>query len=255
MWLNTRLPPFDDVRVRRALNYAVDRDRLIHLAGGPAVAHVACQVLTPNVAGYHRYCPFTRHPDATGTYHGPDLAKARRLVAASGTRGQAVTVWFFDIPIGRRNSAYFVSTLRRLGYKAHRRLTTPADTTWRPNRQAGVAGIGVVYPSADSALSPVFTCRSYQPGTGINENDAAFCDRRIDARIARAGRLEITDHDAASQLWSRIDRELTDAAPWVVLRESVATDLVSRRTGNYTPCWVSYWNSATGACLDQLWVR
>ena len=255
VWLNTRLAPFNDVRVRRALNYAIDRNRLIELAGGPDVAQIGCQMLTPNVGGYRPYCPFTLHPDAAGTYNGPDLAKAQRLVTASGTSGQAVTVWFFDIPIGRRNSAYFVSVLAQLGYKAHRRLVQHTDTTWRANRQAGIGGIGALYPSANDALSSIFTCRSYTSDPSTNPNNSEFCNRRIDNEIARAGALEITDRAAAAQLWSKIDRELTDLAPWVVIRESIATDFVSQRTGNYTPCWLSYWNSTTGACLDQFWVR
>ena len=255
VWLNTRRSPFNDVRVRRALNYAVDRNRLIELAGGPDVAQVGCQMLAPNVEGYRPYCPFTLHPNAAGTYGGPDLAKARRLVAASSTRGQAVTVWFFDIPIGRRNSAYFVSVLHQLGYEAHRRLLSHTDWTWRPTRQAGVGGIGQVYPSAHDALSSTFTCRSLTSDPSTNPNNAEFCNRHIDNEIARAGALEITDRAAASELWSKIDRELTDLAPWIVIRDSIATDFVSQRTGNYTPCWLSYWNSTTGACLDQLWVR
>ena len=255
VWLNTRLPPFDDVRVRQALNYAVDRNHLIGLAGGPTVAQVGCQMLVPNVDGYRPYCPFTLHPNAAGTYNGPDLAKARRLVAASGTKGQPVTVWFFDIPIGRRNSTYFVSVLRSLGYNAHRRLIARTDVTWRPNRQAGAAGIGAAYPSANNALSPLFTCRSYTPDPPTNGNNAEFCNRSIDAEIARAGTIQITDPAAASDLWAKIDRELTNLAPWVVIRDSIAADFISRRTGNYTPCWLSYWNSTTGACLDQLWVR
>jgi ABC-type transport system substrate-binding protein len=34
LWLNTRLPPFNDVRVRQALNYAVDRKQLAEINGG-----------------------------------------------------------------------------------------------------------------------------------------------------------------------------------------------------------------------------
>jgi peptide/nickel transport system substrate-binding protein len=256
VWLNTRLAPFDDVRVRRAVSFAVDRDHLIELAGGPDVAQVGCQMLPPNVDGYRPYCPYTIHPNAAGAYNGPDLARARRLVAASGTRGQQVTVWFYDIPIGRRNSAYLVSVLRSLGYRARRELI-PHDgrSTWSPERQAGVAGIGAIYPSANSALRPYFTCRSYTTDPDTNWNQAELCNRRIDAEIAHASNLQITDPAAASRLWTRIDHEVTDLAPWIVIRESVAADFVSRRVRNYTPCWQSYWDGTTGACLDQLWVR
>jgi ABC-type transport system substrate-binding protein len=89
----------------------------------------------------------------------------------------------------------------------------------------------------------------------VNENYAEFCNRRIDAEIARARALQITDLTASARLWTRIDRELTELAPWVITRESVAADLVSRRVGNYTPCSLSFVSGITAACLDQLWVR
>ena len=49
--------------------------------------------------------------------------------------------------------------------------------------------------------------------------------------------------------------EITDLAPWVVIRADVASDFVSRRVSNYTSCWLSYWKGSAAACLDQLWVR
>jgi ABC-type transport system substrate-binding protein/DNA-binding SARP family transcriptional activator len=256
VWFNTRLPPFDDLRARQAVSYAVDRNHLVDLAGGPNVAQVGCQMLPPNVDGYRPFCPFTLHPDAAGTYNGPDLARARRLVTASGTAGQSVTVWFYDIPIGRRNGAYLVSVLRSIGYKAYLRLIPQTGSTWRPTRQAGVGGLGSFYPSANNGLSPYFTCSSYLRNPSTNGNDAEFCDRHIDAEISRARTLQVTDPTGASQLWTKIDRRLTMLAPWVVIRESVAVDLLSRRAHNYTPCWLSYdEDGVTGACLDQIWVR
>jgi YVTN family beta-propeller protein len=257
VWLNTRVAPFDELRVRQALNYAVDRNHLVDLAGGPGLARAGCQLLPPNTDGYRRYCPYTLHPNRAGIYNGPDLATARRLVAASGTEGQSVTVWFYDIPIGRRNSAYLVSVLRRLGYKAHGRLL-PHDgrSTWRPGRQAGVSGLGAIYPSANAFFSAELTCRSYDPARpDLNLNPAGFCNRRIDAEIARARALQISDPLAASELWSTIDHEITLQAPWVVIRTQLAPDFLSRRTGNYTYCYLASQSGATGACIDQLWVR
>jgi hypothetical protein len=67
--------------------------------------------------------------------------------------------------------------------------------------------------------------------------------------------LQTSDPRAGSRLWTRIDRELTDQAPWVVIRTGRAPDFVSRRTGNYTFCYLSSVTGSTGACLDQLWVR
>lgn len=255
-WLNTRIAPFDDVRVRRALNYAVDRRRLFELNGGPDVAAVSCQILPPNFEGYRRYCPYTLDPSSNGGYNGPDLAKARRLVAASGTKGQSISVWFYDIPIGRRDGGYLVSVLRELGYNARLRLVpTSTGLTWRPNRQIGVGGWEADYPAANDFFAPLFTCRSYTPREVSTTNMSEFCNRLIDAQVAQAGDLETTNPPAASRLWATIDREVTDQAPWVVLRTTLAPDFVSARTRNYTYCFVASESGLVNACLDQLWVR
>jgi ABC-type transport system substrate-binding protein/streptogramin lyase len=262
LWLNTRVPPFNDVRVRQALNYAVDRNRLVAINGGTIDAELGCQILTPGIYGYSRYCPYTVEPDSTGTYHGPDLAKARRLVAASGTKGRAVTVWFYGgkVRVGPVNGAYFVSVLRQLGYKARLVIVPHVGPTWRPGRQAGVQGWGAEIPSPNDLFYTSFTCLTASqkahstPKAPDYANSPLFCDPSIDKQIARASGVQATNPSAASVLWTRIDREITDEAPWVAMKVGNSADFVSRRTGNYRFCWDSG-GSQTGACLDQLWVR
>ena len=90
---NTTVAPFNDVRVRQALNLAIDRQAVARLYGGTIAASPTCQILPPGVLGYKRYCPYTFSPTSNGRWRAPDLARARRLVAASGTRGDRVTVW------------------------------------------------------------------------------------------------------------------------------------------------------------------
>ena len=133
-------------------------------------------------------------------------------------------------------------------------IETHGRTTWAPGRQIGISGWGADYPSASDFFSG-FTCASYSPNPVANSNYAAFCDHRVDAEIERARTLQTEDPAAASRLWARIDREITDEAPWVTMHTSVISDFVSRRTGNYTHCFLSSVTFTTAACLDQLWVH
>src|SRR5215472_6910073 len=88
LWLNTRVAPFTHIRVRRAVNYAVDRAEVARLVG--LDSRPTCQLLPPYVPGYERYCPYTLDPSADGAWRAPDLAKARGLIADSGTRGARI---------------------------------------------------------------------------------------------------------------------------------------------------------------------
>jgi ABC-type transport system substrate-binding protein len=80
-------------------------------------------------------------------------------------------------------------------------------------------------------------------------NAAEFCDRQIDAQAARASALRSRDPAAAGELWSRIDRELADRAPWVPVYNLRTVTVLGHRVGNYK--YHPFWN----VLLDQLWVR
>jgi YVTN family beta-propeller protein len=243
LFLNTTQSPFDDVRVRRAVNYAVDRAAI---AGSYGVSQPTCQLRPPGTVGFRRYCPYTAAASKVGEWKAPDLARARRLVAASGTQGMSVVVWTYP-GFWERAAEASVRALRQLGYRAKIRraedyddyIATASDGTTR-RVQAGMVGwYGV--PRAASSLLDLFRCSP--PDLSF------FCDRRIDARIARALEIEATDPDAAVALWTGIEHDIVDLAPWAPLFTPVHASVVSARVGNYQR------NPEVGLLLDQLWVR
>ena len=249
--LNTRVPPFNDLRARQALNFAVDRQQLRDLTLGQGLGEVTCQILPPNFYGYQRYCPYTAAPGKSGVWTSPDLARARALVRASGTAGQSVTVWMPPwIPFAKAPGVggYLVSVLDSLGYKAHYRAPATLDPFQHEDElrvQAGFYAWGPDFASPASFIGTVLTC-------GVSEkngNTARFCDPAIDREIARAQALQPSDPDAASLLWAKIDRDVTDQAPWVPFANGVGLEVVSTRLGNYES------NPQYGTLLDQLWVR
>ena len=245
VFLNTRRSPFNDIRVRRALNYAVDRKRMANLHGGLAVAQPTCQTVPPTVPGYRRYCPYTVDPNPSGDWKGPNVTKARELVAASGTKGEKVVVWTF--PFFGREGRYLVSLLRSLGYRAQLKERKDLDTYFgalarTPSVQAGLAGLFGNQVAAD--MFSELNCHS-------SLNWAHFCDARLDAQVRRLAVMQGSDPSAGATRAARIDREIVDQAPWVPLFTPRFADFVSSRVGNYQADTYA----SSSVLLDQLWVR
>jgi YVTN family beta-propeller protein len=245
--LNTHIAPFNDVRVRRALNYAIDRRTLVRLFGGPVFATVTCQPITPGLPGYRPYCPYTRHPRADGGYTGPDLARARRLVAESGTAGERVDVWgMTDNPsVPRGITAYLGGVLRTLGYRVHLHLIPGArfTQTMRKGLQLSTDGDWAAnYPDPASYVPQFFGC-------GGGNSNGYYCNPALDRQMRQARLLELSHPAKAAALWASIDRQITDAAVWVPTVNQREVDLVSDRLRNYenNPVW--------GLLVDQSWLR
>jgi ABC-type transport system substrate-binding protein/DNA-binding SARP family transcriptional activator/streptogramin lyase len=245
-WLSmdTREAPFNDARVRQALNDAVDRHTVANLYGGLADATPTCQIIPATIPGHRPYCPYNH-----------DLARAREVIAASGTRGDTITV-LAEASIGpafEPAGAYMVGLLRKLGY--HARLHVVAATRWNAaindySHPAQIATESWIadYPSAAQWITLHLSCGAWRPPTQLS-NRSQLCDPEVDRLAARAAGLQVNDPSAADSLWARADRLLTRRAPWVPTVTETETDLVSRRVGDYQ------YVPTIGALLDQLWVR
>jgi YVTN family beta-propeller protein len=257
LFLNMRVAPFDDVRARRALNYALDRSTSLSV-GGFGTATPTCQVLPPNFPGFKPYCPYTLNP-RLGSWSAPNLAKARALVRASGTRGSRVTLWYpsaAPLP-GSAPAAAVMRALREVGYRPTLHVVKGGISPYfekiydpRTKAQLGYSGWIADFAAGSGFLTPQVSCQSFRPDSVFeNSNASEFCDPSVDALIRRALRLQTTDPAAAGAAWAAVDRAVVDRAALVPISNPRDLEFTSRRVGNYQ------FNPQWGVLLDQLWVR
>jgi YVTN family beta-propeller protein len=252
---NTRVAPFNDPRVRQAFSLAADRSSFVAMIGGPDLATPTCQILPPGIPGYQPYCPFTTDPGTSGAWVGPDLAAARRLVAASGTSGMSVTVWSDDQAPDPATGTFTVSVLRELGYRATLHIATHAAVVNATNDsrrqiQATDGSWAADYPSASDFFDTNFRCSAFRLADPADtRNGSFFCDPAIDRLMNLADTEQATDPVQAASTWAAVDRAVTSAAPWVPLATVNNVDFLSARVTNYQ------YNPFFGILLDQLQVR
>jgi YVTN family beta-propeller protein len=253
--LDVLKPPFDDERVRQALNYAIDRDLVVELLGGPTVQHPTCQILPPNFQGYVPNCPYTLEPDQ-GVWSSPDLDRARELIEDADAVGEKVTVWVSEIIPGAVDTMRHVTeVLNEIGLQANLKvvpnpehyfgdLIDPAGTApGSPGHpQAHLNGWIQDYPAASNFIQPLFSCGGFF-------NFSGYCSDSLDAQIEEAFRLYATDPGASTRTWTDIERQLVDDAVVAPLTNPLSTNVVSARTGNVQihPQW--------GILLSRLWVQ
>jgi len=222
--LNVNVPPFSDPDVRRALNFAIDREAVVKLWGGSKTAAISCQVLPPRFPGHEDYCPYTANAssDGSGTWSGPDLARAQQLVAKSRYKGMDVRVWAENQDAERQVTLYVVGVLNKLGFHASMKtLSSSAYYGYISNSdhkvQADFNGWTATIPVPGNFLRTNFDCAAFAPHSPANYNIAEYCDKRFDALMDRADRLAITDREASNAVWAQAERMLIDAAPVAIL--------------------------------------
>jgi peptide/nickel transport system substrate-binding protein len=250
--MNVNLPPFNNLKARQAVNFAIDRNAAIKIFGGAKLATPSCQVLPPGFPGHQDYCPYTKNPGKT--WSAPDLAKAKKLVKESGTAGQKVTVYSSDDEVNKAMGVYIQSVLNEIGYKASvKPISVNIFFTYVQNTknkvQINVQQWYQDYPAASDFLYILFGCESFHPGSDSSINFSGFCNKPINAQMHKALNLAVTNEGAANVLWAKIDKQVTDQAPMATLFSPKHLDFVSKRVGNFTFSKQFYW------LVDQSWVQ
>jgi peptide/nickel transport system substrate-binding protein len=111
-FMNTRVPPFDNEKVRQAAEFAVDKRALSRIYGG--LLEPTCNFIPSTMQGYEKLdpCPWG-DPNAA-----PDIEKAKQLIEESGEKGAEVTVWGNTDNPTPKSTEYYADVLNEIGLKA-----------------------------------------------------------------------------------------------------------------------------------------
>lgn len=206
--LNTTKAPFDDVRVRQALNYAIDKDQLVNVA----VAGLATVMTSP--------IPETTFGAAPQPPYGYDPEKARSLLAEAGyPNGFDVKVLTFTgdeyRTVGQVLQQMFAQVGVRMTLDQQERGAL-VDQIFKPvdenPTEAALVGASATTGDADLAITTSFVRASFPPAS----NNWSFYENDKVEELVAAGRAT-GDQAARAADYAEALAIIWQDAPWVFL--------------------------------------
>ncbi len=198
-------PPFDKVKVRQAMNYAIDREAIVKLVINDR-ARVARGALPPGIMGYNQKLRGYSY----------DLEKAKALLAEAGYPGgkgfPEITLQVNRDEIHVRTAEFVLANLRDIGISCRmKEVDFPEHLAAVQSGQAAFFRMGftVDYPDPDNFLHSLF----YSGNIGPAGNFSRYSNPRVDELLDRA-RFEI-DPKARVSLYQQAEQIIVDDAPWV----------------------------------------
>jgi peptide/nickel transport system substrate-binding protein len=204
-FMNVRTPPFDNLKVRQAVNYAINRQALVRIYGG--LASPTENVLPPTYPQYkkHDLYPY-------------NLAKAKQLIQQAGAKGASVTVWTDNNASRRAPQAgqYLQAVLKSIGLNAKLKVINAAVYWTTIGNQSTKSQIGFAdwfqdYPHPldwfDVLLNGNRITQTH------NNNYSNFDDSAVNAKID-ALKKEPTLTSSVNAQWATLDKTIMEQAPW-----------------------------------------
>ncbi len=245
-----RAGDISDVRVRQAINYAIDKVAIQRVRGGPMAGDPASTILTPTLLGYQKFDLYAT-PDSKG-----DPEKAKQLLAQAGfPNGITLTYVGPDSGKGDAVNTAVQASLERASIKLKIRKYAGSSvytdslqkTADRAKHQIGQAAWCPDYPGdgTRSFMVPLVDGRSIQP-TG-NNNYGEYNNPAVNTEIDQA--LAEPDRDKRAALWAEVDHQAMQDAMWAPFLYDKTQFFWSARTRNW-----KYTSWGANPELPALWI-
>jgi peptide/nickel transport system substrate-binding protein len=202
-WMNSQKAPFDDVKVRQAVNYATDAKALERIYAGQIAA--TQQILPPGMPGYEQ---FELYPY--------DLEKAKELIKEANPSDTDITVWTDTESPNNEAGEYLNEILKELGFNTTLKILnadnyfTVIGNLSTPDLDAGWSDWFQDYPHPNDFFQPLLAGESIQSTN--NNNFAQLDDQAVNKKIKELGAEQLgPDQEKA---YAELDEEIMEEAPW-----------------------------------------
>ncbi|WP_232531705.1 ABC transporter substrate-binding protein [Microbacterium halophytorum] len=232
MGLNTSKAPFDDVKVRQAVNYAIDRASVQNASGGTQLADVATTIVPPSVTGHKDFDLYPSEDNAG------DPEKAKELLAEAGYEdGVDFTLDIRTNPVAQAQAEAVQESLAEAGFDVNLNVIDASiyyETIATPSEQNNAAITGWCPDWASSAstfIPPLFDGRNITDRG--NQNLAQFDDEAVNQRIDEI--MAMGPGDEANAAWGDLDEQIMESAPVAPLVLENGIFVPGENIGGYYP--------------------
>lgn len=223
--MNVKMAPFDKVEVRKAVNMAINKDRILRIINGRAVA--ANQPLPPSMPGYAK--------DYAGYAYDPEGAKKLLEQAGLGD-GFSTELYVMNTDPQPRIAQAIQQDLKAIGITASIKSLAQANVIAAGGEEnqapmiwsGGMAWIAD-FPDPSNFYGPILGCGGAVPG---GWNWSWYCNEELDKKAAEAD--AIADPAKAAEreaLWRDIYLKVMEDAPWAPIFNEERFTIRSERIG------------------------
>jgi peptide/nickel transport system substrate-binding protein len=202
-WMNTTKPPFNDVKVRQAVNYAVDPAALERIYVGSIAG--TQQILPPGMPGYKKLELYPHN-----------LAKAKAMIKEANPSDMNITVWGDSEAENEAAVTYYQDVLEQIGFHTTLKVLNPDNyftvigNLTTPDLDTGWADWFQDYPHPNDFFQPLLAGESILPTN--NGNFAQIDIPKFNEKISKLGEEQLGPKQEAE--YAELDKGYMEEAPW-----------------------------------------